>query len=89
MHLALAVLNGITQWARFFVGASRAGAVQGQADEAAVFEGLVALGLVQRGRQRPPCGLRVHPLGAVGQDIISEFCFDPQLRAHRRVHQPL
>ena len=89
MHFALGVLDGITQRARFFVGAPRAGAVQSQTDEAAVFEGLVAFGLVQRGRQSQPRRLRVHALGAVGQGIIPERAFQAQLGAHRRVRQPL
>jgi hypothetical protein len=49
--------------------------VHRQADEAAVFESLVALGLVQRGRQSRPRHLRVHTLGAVGQSIVAEGSF--------------
>jgi len=87
--LAFGVLDGIAQWERLFVSVSRSSAVQGQTDEAAVFESLVALGLVQRSRQRQPCRFRVQPLGAVSQAIIPGFCMDAQLRTHRRMHQPL
>ena len=49
MHRTLGILYRITQPARFFVGTPGSGTIQRQADEAAVFEGLVALGLVQHG----------------------------------------
>ena len=70
MHLALAILDGIAPRARFFVGAFRAGVVQRQTDEAAVFEGLVALGLAQCGRQSYPRRLRVTIADRLGQFAI-------------------
>jgi len=88
MHRTLGIPYRITQPARFFVGTPGAGTVQRQADEAAVFEGLVALGLVQRGRQSQPRRLRVHTLAAVSQGIIPELALDTRLCAHGRVHQP-
>ena len=63
-YFTLGILDGVTEWAWFFVGASGAGAVYSQTDEATVFEGLVALGLVERGRQSQSRRFRVHPLGA-------------------------
>ena len=83
MYLTPRILYRITQGARLFVCMPRAGTVQRQTDEAAVLEGLVALGLVQRGRQSQPRRLRVHALGAVGQGIIPELAFQAQLGAHR------
>ena len=47
MHFRLGVLDGIAQRARFFVRAARAGAVQSQANEPAIFESLVAFGLME------------------------------------------
>src|ERR1017187_10881490 len=82
MHLTLGILYRITQRARFFVRSPCAGTVQRQTDEAAVLEGLVALGLVQRGRQSQSRRLRVHALGAVGQGIIPELACQAQLCAH-------
>ena len=88
MHLTLGVLDGIAQRARMFAGAPRTRTVQGQADEAAIVEGLVTLGLVQRGCQSQACYLRVHPFGAVRQGVITEACFETQLGAYRRARQP-
>ena len=54
VRIALGIPDRVTEWARFFVGVSGAGAIHSQADEAAVLEGLVALGLVERGGERQP-----------------------------------
>ena len=87
--LAFGVFDGIAQRATFFVRSSRTGAVQSQTDEAAVLESLIALGLVERGRQRQPRRLRVHALGAVGQDIIPKGGFHAQSHSRRGLDQPL
>lgn len=88
MDLSCGVLDGITKQARLFVGATGAGAIQGQADEAAVLESLVAFGLVESGGQGEACDFRVHAFGAVGQGVISEGTLQAQFRADRRVRQP-
>jgi hypothetical protein len=89
VDLSLGIFDGIAQPAGFFARVPRAGAVQSQADEAAILEGLVAFGLVQRRRQSQSRLVRVHTLGAVSQSVISEGNFHTQPGARRRVHQPL
>ncbi len=70
-----------------FAGSSSAGSIQGQADEAAVVEGLVALGLTHGGDGRPPGHRRVEPLGEIAQRIIAEALGNVQGAASLRTHQ--
>ena len=69
-----------------FVRSSGAGSIQGQSDEAAVIEGLVALGLTHGGDRRLARDRRVESLGEVSQGIIAEAAGNIQ-GAGPRTHQ--
>src|SRR5271157_1154659 len=63
---------GTAQIAALFMRSSGAGSIQGQSDEAAVIEGLVALGLTKGGDRRPPRDRWVEPFGEVTERILTE-----------------
>ena len=62
----------------FFARSSGAGSIQGQADEAAVIESFVALGLTHGSDCRPPRRRRVEACGEVAEGIIAEALGDLQ-----------
>ena len=66
------VAVGTAQLTELFAGSSGARSIQGQSDEAAVVEGLVALGLTHGGDRRLPRHRRVEPLGEVTERIVAE-----------------
>src|SRR5271155_1279403 len=68
---------------------SRAGAVDGQTDPAAVVEGLVALGATDQGEQGLPCWTGSEPLGEIAQGIVTERSGDGESASCRRTHQRL
>ena len=63
---------GTAQLTNLLARSSGAGAIEGQAEEAAVVKGLVALGLMPGGDRRPPPHRRVEPCGEVTEGSGAE-----------------
>ena len=70
-----------------FVGSSGAGSIHGQADETAVVESLIALGVTDGGDGRLTGDGRVEALGEVAQGVIAEALGNVEGTARRRAHQ--
>src|SRR5271167_914247 len=78
-----------TELAALVGSPSRAGAVEGQTDPAAIIKGLVALGAADEGEQGLPCGTGIEPLGEIAQGVVTERSCDAQRASRRRAHQRL
>ena len=63
--LFCSVLFRPTEGATLLGSPTRAGAVEGQADPAAIIKGLVALGAAEEGEQGLPCWTGIEPLGEI------------------------
>ena len=87
LDLVFLVPVGTAEITNFLARPSGAGAIQGQPDEAAVVEGLVALGLTHGGDRRPPRHRRVEPRGEIAERVIAEARGNLQGAAGARTHQ--
>src|SRR5882724_4287120 len=88
-NLFRSVLLWPTQVAPLVGSPSRAGAVEGQADPAAIIKGLIALGAADEGEQRLPRWASIEPLGEIAQGIVTERSCDGECASRRRMHQRL
>ena len=88
-NLFRSVLLWPTQVAPLVGSPSRAGAVEGQADPAAIIKGLVALGAADEGEQRLPRWASIEPLGEIAQGIVTERSGHGECASRRRMHQRL
>ena len=68
---------------------SRASAVEGQTDPAAIVKGLVALGTADEGEQGLPRWTGIKPFGEIAQGIVTERSGDRQSTSRRGTHQRL
>ncbi len=84
---ACRVAERTAQSARGLAGSPGGGSIDRQANEAAVVEGLVALGLAKDPRQGPASRGRIQPLSEVAQRIMAKRNTDPQGTTRRRTHQ--
>ena len=86
MLMAKDLFRSVRQWpielATLVSAPSCAGAVEGQADPAAIIKGLVALGAADEGEQGLPGGTGIEPLGEIAQGIVTERSGDGE-RASR------
>src|SRR5258708_10820254 len=93
MLVALNLFLGIPPWAAertaLLGPPSRTGAVDGQADPAAIVKGLVALGATDEGEQGLPGGTGIEPLGEITQGIVTEWSGDGECSSRRRTRQRL
>ena len=78
-----------TEGATLLGSPTRAGAIEGQADPAAIIKGLVALGAAEEGEQGLPCWTGIEPLGEITQGIVTERSGNGERASCRRSHQCL
>src|SRR5260370_28359388 len=83
-NLFRSVLLWPTEVAPLVGSPSRAGAVEGQADPAAIVEGFVALGAPDEGEQRLPRWASIEPLGEIAQGIVTERSCHGECASRRR-----
>jgi hypothetical protein len=83
------VLLRPTELAALLSPPSRARAVDGQTDPAAVVESLIALGTADEGEQGLPRCTRIEPLGEIAQGIVTERSCDGERSPRRRTRQRL
>src|SRR5438552_2620125 len=88
-ELFRSVLLRPTEGATLLGSPTRAGAVDGQTDPAAIIKGLVALGAADEGEQGLPCWTGIEPLGEITQGIVTERSGDGERASRRRAHQRL
>ena len=84
----LTVFDWMAQPARFLLGIPGAGAVQSQPDETGVIENLVALGMMDSRTERGARGVRIEPLGEIGQGIVPKRRPDSKASTRRGMDQP-
>src|SRR5208337_2758161 len=68
----LLIPDGTAPITTLFVRSSSAGSIQGQSNEGAIIEGLVALGLTHGGDDGLACNRRVESLREVSERIVAE-----------------
>src|ERR1700687_455123 len=87
--LFLSVALRPAQVATQLVPPSRAGAVDGQTDPAAIVKSLVALGAMDEGEQGLPRGTGIKPFGEITQSIVGKRDRDRERSSRRGTHQGL
>src|SRR5580658_557711 len=83
------VLLWPTEGATLLGSPTRAGAVEGQADPAAIIKSLVALGAADEGEQGLPRWAGIEPLGEITQGVVTERSGDRESASCRRSYQCL